>query len=108
VKKPHHSERLLCDPEAEEAEREFRRARRRSLFRSLAARFPGSKVRVEDGAAGHGRFDLPDGKPIPGLPVLPRRLERAWVEAYLRAPDKTTDPLRVAKGEGGWYLEGDA
>lgn len=99
------------------AETEFSKSRRRAAMREL-------KRRVEDArgsmfASGHGgdRFPLPlpriDGMVLPsggltrGLPPLPRRMKRAWVESFARvAIGDGATPFSFRLVDGGLYLEG--
>ncbi len=103
-----------------EADREFRRARRRAIVRLLRGVFlgrhrPSNAVEgatpTKDGVmisieAIVGMIDA-RGRKVSHLPPLHRRLAGAWRRAFCRGDLETYPALAVCSGPGGWYLMGD-
>jgi hypothetical protein len=103
-----------------EADREFRRARRKAMIRLLRCVFLGrhrpsnaveSATPTKDGVtifieAIVGMIDA-RGRKVSHLPPLHRRLAGAWRRAFCRGDVETYPALAVCSGSGGWYLMGD-
>ena len=102
-----------------EADREFRRTRRREILRMLAHRLARRRVVVKEPpmeSRGGSRLLVDirsvigsvdrEGREVPGLPVLKRISLHEWRRIYLIDSDDTYPALTVRRGRDGWYLTG--